>query len=134
MADDLDAMVGKLNELAESLSGGSLRRLNGDVAQQAQRDVLAELDADLPGRRFRRWGVVLDVDVQATGDDTSRLVPTPEAPWKVLDVGRSPGSNGNVAWGATQGHGTWQSGSDRVAAETPQRVSQEVRDILGRIY
>ena len=134
MADDLDAMAAKLEQLADSLQGGSLRRLNGDVAQQAQRDIFAELDADLPGRRFSHWGVVLGVDVQATGDDTTRLIPSPEAPWKVLDVGRSPGSNGRVSWGATQGRGTWQSASDRVAAETPQRVDQQVRDILGKVY
>jgi hypothetical protein len=134
MADDLDAMVGKLEQLADSLSGGDLRHLNGTVAQAAQRDILAELDADLPGRRFTNWGIVLTVAVEATSDDTSRLIPTPEAPWKVLDVGRSPGSNGRVSWGATRGRGTWQSASDRVAAETPQRVDQQVRDILGRIY
>jgi len=134
MADDLNAMAAKLDQLADSLSGGDLRHLNGTVANAGARDILAALDADLPGRRFTNWGVVLSVDVRASGDDTTALIPTPEAPWKVLDVGRSPGSNGNVSWGATQGRGTWQAAADRVAAETPQRVDQEVRDILGRIY
>lgn len=134
MADDLDAMARKLTELAEALDGSSLRRLNGNVANAAARDALAELDADLPGRSFSRWGVVLGVTVQATGDDTSRIVPAPGAPWKVLDVGRSPGSNGRVAWGATVGRHTWQKASERIDQESPARVDQEVRDILGRIY
>ena len=41
--------------------------------------------------------------MQATGDDTTRLIPSPEAPWKVLDVGRSPGTNGRVVVGRHRG-------------------------------
>lgn len=134
MADDLNAMARKLNDLADALEGSSLRRLNSEVANAGARDIYAQLDADLPGRRFTNWGVVASVGVEAAGDDTTRLVPTPEAVWKVLDVGRSPGSNGRVSWGATQGRGTWQTASDRVAAESPERVDQQVRNILGRIY
>lgn len=130
MADDLNDMQRKLDDLARSLDDPRLSRNVGDLAR---RDMLAELDADLPGRRFRRWGVTLDVRAD-TGGDTTRIVPTPEAPWKVLDVGRSPGSNGRVAWGATAGKGTWQSGAGKVAAESPKRVDDEVQTILHRIY
>lgn len=130
MADDLAAMQRKLDDLARSLDDP---RLNRNVAELGRRDVLAELDADLPGRRFRRWGVTMDARVEGSGD-TSRIIPTPEAPWKVLDVGRSPGSNAGGAWGATQGKGTWQAGAERVADESPKRVDDEVRTILHRIY
>ena len=130
MADDLSDMARKLDDLARALDDP---RLNRNVADLGRRDILAELDSDLPGRRFRRWGVTMDVQVQSSGD-TSRLVPTPAAPWKVLDVGRSPGSNANGAWGATRGQGTWQDGSERVAAESPKRVDDEVQTILHRIY
>jgi hypothetical protein len=130
MADDLNDMQRKLEELARSLDDP---RINRNVADLGRRDILAELDADLPGRRFRRWGVTMDVRVDG-GGDTSRIIPTPEAPWKVLDVGRSPGSNANGAWGATSGKGTWQAGADKVGAESPKRVDDEVQTILHRIY
>lgn len=133
MADDLADMQRKLDDLARSLEGESLRRLNRDVADLGRRDMLSQLDSDLPGRRFRRWGVVCDVRVDGSGD-TSRIAPTPAAPWKVLDEGRSPGSNGHVAWGATRGRRTWQTGAKRVEAESPKRVDDEVQDILHRIY
>jgi hypothetical protein len=130
VADDLAAMQRKLDDLARSLDDP---RINRAVADLGRRDILAELDADLPGRRFRRWGVTLDVRVDS-GGDTSRVTPVPEAPWKVLDVGRSPGNNGNVGWGATRGKGTWQDGAGKVADESPKRVDDEVRTILHRIY
>jgi hypothetical protein len=130
MADDLSDMARKLDDLARSLDDP---RLNRNVADLGRRDMLAELDSDLPGRRFRRWGVTMDVRVDSSGD-TSRIVPTPEAPWKVLDEGRSPGSNGRVAWGATAGKGTWRSGAGKVADESPKRVDDEVQTILHRIY
>jgi hypothetical protein len=130
MADDLGDMQRKLDDLARSLDDP---RISRNVAELGSRDILAQLDADLPGRRFRRWGVTIGVTVQSAGD-TSRLVPTPEAPWKVLDVGRSPGSNASGAWGATSGQGTWQAGAERVGAESPKRVDDEVQTILHRIY
>ena len=130
MADDLSDMARKLDDLARSLDDP---RLNRNVADLGRRDMLAELDSDLPGRRFRRWGVSMDVRVDSSGD-TSRIIPTPEAPWKVLDEGRSPGSKGNVAWGATQGKGTWRAGAGKVADESPKRVDDEVQTILHRIY
>ena len=130
MADDLDAMARKLDDLARSLDDP---RLSRNVAELGRRDMLAELDADLPGRRFRRWGVVMDVRADSSGD-TTRIIPTPVAPWKVLDEGRSPGSNGNVSWGATEGKGTWTAGAGRVADESPKRVDDEVQTILHRIY
>jgi hypothetical protein len=130
MADDLDAMARKLEDLARSLDDP---RLNRNVGDLARRDMLAELDGDRPGRRFPRWGVTMDVSVEPAGD-TTRIVPTPAAPWKVLDEGRSPGSNGNVAWGPTVGKGTWRAGAGRVADESPKRVDDEVQTILHRIY
>lgn len=130
MADDLNDMARKLEDLARALENP---KLNRDVADLGRRDMLAELDSDLPGRRFRRWGLVMDVRVESSGD-TSRIIPTPASPWKVLDEGRSPGSNGNVAWGATQGKGTWRAGGAKVASESPKRVDDEVQTILHRIY
>ena len=129
MADDLNAMARKLDDLARSLDDP---KLNRTVADLGRRDILAELDADLPGRRFRRWGVTMDVRVD--GASPARISGSPVAPWKVLDVGRSPGSNGNVSWGATRGKGTWKDGSEKVADESPKRVDDEVRTILHRIY
>ena len=129
MADDLNDMQRKLGELATSLENPKVNRA---VADLGRRDILAELDADLPGRRFRRWGVVMDVRVD--GSSPARISGYPLAPWKVLDVGRSPGSNGRVSWGATRGKGTWQDGADKVADESPKRVDDEVRTILHRIY
>ena len=129
MADDLNDMARKLDDLARSLEDPKVNRA---VADLGRRDILAELDADLPGRRFRRWGVTMDVRVD--GASPARLRGVPTAPWKVLDVGRSPGSNGNVSWGATRGKGTWKDGSEKVADESPKRVDDEVRTILHRIY
>jgi hypothetical protein len=129
VADDLNDMARKLEELQRSLENPNLNRT---VADLGRRDMLAELDADLPGRRFRRWGVTMDVQVD--GASPARISGTPPAPWKVLNVGRSPGSNGNVSWGATQGKGTWNDGAKKVADESPKRVDDEVRTILNRIY
>ena len=130
MADDLADMQRKLEDLARSLDDP---RINRNVADLGRRDMLAQLDSDLPGRRFRRWGVTMDVRADSSGD-TSRLIPAPEAPWKVLDVGRSPGNNGRVGWGATRGRGTWQAGADKVGQESPKRVDDEVQTVLHRIY
>ncbi len=129
MADDLNAMARKLDQLADALDDPKIGRT---VADLGARDILAELDSDLPGRAFRRWGVTMGVQVE--GASPARLRGTPPAPWKVLNVGRSPGSNGNVSWGATQGKGTWDDGAAKVADETPRRVDDEVRQILHRIY
>ena len=129
MADDLNDMGRKLDELARAIDDPRVTR---NVADLGRRDILAELDADLPGRRFRRWGVTMDVRVD--GAAPARITGTPPAPWKVLNVGRSAGSNGNVSWGATQGKGTWNDGAAKVADETPRRVDDEVRTILHRIY
>jgi hypothetical protein len=129
MADDLNDMQRKLGDLARSLENPKVNRA---VADLGRRDILAELDADLPGRRFRRWGVVMDIRVD--GSSPARISGYPLAPWKVLDVGRSPGTNGHVSWGATRGKGTWQDGSAKVADESPKRVDDEVRQILHRIY
>lgn len=129
MADDLNDMARKLEALGRAIDDPRITRT---VAELGRRDILAELDADLPGRRFRRWGVTMGVDVD--GVSPARLRGTPPAPWKVLNVGRSPGSNGHVSWGATQGKGTWNDGADKVADETPKRVDDEVRTILHRIY
>ena len=79
MADDLNDMARKLDDLARSLDDPRIVR---NVADLGRRDMLAELDSDLPGRRFRRWGVTMDVRVDAGGDSepwppsATRSVPT----------------------------------------------------------
>ena len=61
-------------------------------------------------------------------------MPRPSGPWKVLDAGRSPGGKYSrkagrfVAWGATQGRGTWtRSAAPKIVAETPRRADVAVQ-------
>lgn len=133
---DLAALAGKLGAIADALDGTSLRKLTSRVALAAKNDQLAHLDTELPGRKFRNWRPKLGAGYEVISDSAAVLKPRPTGPWKVLTDGRKPGSKQSrkagrlVAWGATEGRGTWMEGITVIRAETPGRVDEGVQDII----
>jgi len=135
MADsDFSELVEVAAKLSAVLAGPDMRRLTFNVAKAAKADALSALDSDLPGRKFTNWRPKLSVGFELDGDTSARLAPRPSGPWKVLDVGRSPGRKyvkkrrRVIGWGATQGKHTWSNDVvPTVGRETPGRVDKEIQ-------
>ena len=133
---ELAAIIGKLSVL---LTGPDMRQITSKVAFQAKQDATQALRSDLPAGKFTNWKPKLSVGYEILDDTSAKIYPRPSAPWKVLDVGRSPGGKfvrkrGRfIAWGATHGKGTWTNNAEpKIAAETPKRIDQAVQIAIAK--
>lgn len=160
MGNEVHAFGARLNRAATALSGAPMREVMTHLGVAAKKDLERAVSRDAGGDlAMRNWPKAkMTSGFEHTGEGRITVKARPAGPWRVLSEGARPhtvtakGARGGrrgrggarllrTPYGPrpyvhiphTRGHGTWARGVQTVKTETPDRISTEMRTLLGKV-
>jgi len=155
--DTLGTFAGKMDRLANDLTGKAMRAQLDAVGVGAKKDAAQALRSDLGDEDMSNWprrsgkAMRLSVRYDHKSDTSIEVAPTPRArgAWRILEDGRQASSKGDAytkgkvrkdgtrkqyarrrSSGAAAAKRTWSEAVEVMERNTPKRVNAAVVDLL----